>query len=127
MKQTKKLISVIFITALLCAIMAGCSDSSDDPVVGTWEMTSVSAAGQEMTTAQFLEMANQTETPIITFNGDNTVDLNMLGQEGSGNWELNDDKYRVTDSTDSSLDFELKDGVLSVQQSGATLTFEKQK
>ncbi|MCQ4635856.1 lipocalin family protein [Anaerovorax odorimutans] len=127
MKQARKILSVISVAILLCIAFTACGDSSDDPVVGTWEMTSVSAMGQEMSAADFLKAANYTETPVITFNGDNTVDVDMLGNKGSGKWELKDGKYHVTDNSDVSLEFTLEDNKLSTEQSGGKLVFEKKQ
>lgn len=127
MKCKGKITAVIAVLLLMCGLLAACgSDSSDDPVVGTWEMTKVSAAGQDMTVSEFLKAAHsEAEVPIITFNGDNTIDVDMLGSKGSGKWELKDGKYHVSDDSSMTLDFNLEKDVLSVEYSGATLEFAK--
>lgn len=129
MKNKRKITALIATLVLVCGLMAACgSDSSDDPVVGTWEMTKVSAAGQDMSVSEFLKAANfdESEVPVITFNGDNTIDVDMLGSEGSGKWELQDGKYHISDDSSMTLDFTLENDVLSVEYSGATLEFAKQ-
>ena len=80
--RTKKLIAAVFALMLLCVSFAGCgSDSSDDPVVGTWELSQVSAMGQELSAEDFLKAANYEDkgTPSVTFNGDNTVSVQYAG------------------------------------------------
>lgn len=127
MKQAKKALSIISILVLLCVALTACGDSSDDPVVGSWELSSVSVMDQERTAADFLKAANYSEIPVITFRGDNTVAVDIFGNKGSGKWRLKDNKYQVTDQSNASLDFTLKDNRLSVEQGGATLVFEKKK
>lgn len=128
-KKTIHFITFTLLVMLLgcMLLLSACGDSSDDPVVGTWEMSKVSALGQEMSVKQFLKNTNTTETPKITFNGDNTVDADMMGTQGKGEWERKDGAYIVTDDTSAELSFELKDDTLSVEQGGATLEFEKQE
>ncbi len=129
MKRNGKIVSLILALLLVCASLAACGeDASDDPVVGTWELTKVSALGQEMSAKEFLKSANYEDkgTPAITFNGDYSVKVDMLGTKGEGKWELKDNKYHVTDDTSSTLDFTLENEILSIEQSGATLEFEKQ-
>ncbi len=130
MKRTMKRLAGIVLSVMLigsAALLSACGDSSDDPVVGTWEMSGVSALGQEMTIEQFLETTNTDEVPTITFNGDNTVEADMMGTQGQGEWKLQDEAYVVTDDSSAELTFELKDSTLSVEQGGATLEFEKKE
>lgn len=130
MKRTMKRLAGIVLSVMLigsAALLSACGDSSDDPVVGTWEMSGVSALGQEMTIEQFLETTNTDEVPTITFNSDNTVEADMMGTQGQGEWKLQDEAYVVTDDSSAELTFELKDSTLSVEQGGATLEFEKKE
>lgn len=128
MKNTKRITALIAALLLVCAMFTACGDSaSDDPVVGTWELTKVSAAGQDMSVSEFLKLANfdESKIPTMTFKGDNTVDVDMLGSTGTGKWELKDGKYHVSDSSTITLDFTLENDVLAVEYSGATLSFAK--
>lgn len=128
MKNTKRITALIAALLLVCAMFTACGDTAgDDPVVGTWEMTKVSAAGQDMSVSDFLKMAkfDEDKIPTMTFKGDNTVDVDMLGSTGSGEWELKDGKYHVSDTSSMTLDFTLENDVLSVEYSGATLSFSK--
>lgn len=129
MNNKGKITALIAVLVLVCGLFAACGGgASDDPVVGTWEMTKVSAAGQDMTVSEFLKAANfsESEVPVITFNGNNTIDVDMLGSKGSGKWELQDGKYHVSDDSSMTLDFNLESDVLSVEYGGATLEFAKQ-
>lgn len=129
--KTKKLAAAIFTILLICASFAACGDSnaSDDPVVGTWELNQISVMGQEVSVADFLKMTDYDgdDIPTVIFNDDHTVSVDVLGSKGEGKWELQDGKYHITDDTSTSLDFTLEEDVLSVEQSGATLEFTKQK
>ena len=61
-KKTKHFITFTLLVMLLgcMLLLSACGDSSDDPVVGTWEMSKVSALGQEMSVKQFLKNTNTT-------------------------------------------------------------------
>lgn len=124
-----KLVAVLFAVLLLCASLAACSDASDDPVVGTWELTQLTspASDEDISVDEFLKAANMDNqnTPNITFKADHTVSVDMFGSQGNGKWALEDGKYHVTDDTGSIVDFILKDDVLSVEQNGASLKFKK--
>lgn len=128
MKNTKRMTVLIAALLLVCTMFTACGNSAgDDPVVGTWEMTKVSAAGQDMSASEFLKLANfdENKIPTMTFKGDNTVDVDILGSTGSGKWELKDGKYHVSDTSSMALDFTLENDALVVKYSGATLSFAK--
>lgn len=130
MKKSFKLtVTILLCAILLCATLTACGSSEDDPVVGAWEMSKVSAMGQEMSTEEFLKAANYSDSdiPVITFKDDNTVSIDILGNKGTGEWNLKDSAYVVTDDSNTELEFTLEDDTLSVEQSGAVLEFKKQE
>lgn len=130
MKQRFKVIVPLLLCAiLLCAVFTACGTSEDDPVVGTWEMSKVSAMGQEMSAEEFLKVADYSDSdiPVITFKDDSTVSVDMMGNKGSGEWNLKDGTYLVTDDSNIELKFTLEDDTLSVEQSGAVLEFKKKE
>lgn len=127
MKRKHALLTAI-LSVMLLLMLSACGTASEDPIVGTWEMTEVSALGQKMTAEEFLEsMEAGSEIPQITFKDNYTVKAEMIGSQGTGEWERDDDAYLVTDDTSASLTFKLKDDTLRVEQGGATLKFERKE
>lgn len=129
MREHKRKIAVLVMTTVFfCILFTACGNSAgDDPVAGTWELTKVSAAGKDMTAAEFINATNSTDLqiPTLIFNGDNTVEVDMLGSKGTGKWEVKDGMYHISDGSSMSLDFKLEDEVLSVEYMGAALEFSK--
>ena len=124
-KRSGKSAVSLLILLLVCLILAGCGKSAEnDPVVGTWEMDQVEAMGTEIPVKEFLKMSNaeDTKTPVITFKGDHTVKVDILGTDGTGEWKGKDGSYEVTD--DSGAVLTLKNNVLSVEYSGARMEFK---
>lgn len=127
MKRKTKVVALLFALLLVCTVFVGCGGSNaDDPIVGTWELTGVEAAGQTLTIEQFMQASGSAKTPTFEFTGDNKVNVKDLGTvDGSGEWEVKDGKYTVTDSSGTAIECSIVENKLEMEVSSIKLTFEK--
>lgn len=131
MRMARKIAAAALTVVLMCGLLSACgnsSDSKDDQILGTWELSSVKVLDQEQTADAFLKSVNAEETPKIVFNENHTVDLDILGNKTSSEWKSSgNETYTITDKSNSSMETTLKNDELSFSMSGATMIFKKQK
>ena len=130
----KKYLILFLFTGLLS--FTACSDDdeagpkNEDPIVGTWVITSVEPA-------QFnIEACEEAST--ITFNEDNTgsatfylEETNCIAANASGDWSNNGgDSYTITvpvaGSMTGTIDFSGANQFFFVTENGVTITFQRQ-
>ena len=118
MRRMKKFSIVACIALIMAVFLGGCGSAgplAGDPVVGTWTMTGAEYAGITLT-ADDLVVAMGGEMPTFVINEDGSAVFSFNGEDGSGDVAKNDDgTYTLSDDTDTTLDFELKDNTLRLQ------------
>lgn len=128
MGKAQKTFSGLLAAALLCAAMSACGSqaASDDPVLGSWQMTTIKVMGQSVTMQKYMAQQHMTTIPTATFSKDYNVVFNISGQQSQGNWEGKDGQYTIKDNKNVSLSCQIINQQLIIDNSnGATLIFEK--
>ena len=118
MRRMKKFSIVACIALMMAVFLGGCGSAgplAGDPVVGTWTMTGTEYAGITLTADDLVD-AMGGEMPTFVINEDGSAVFSFNGEDGSGDVAKNDDgTYTLSDDTDTTLDFELKDNTLRLQ------------
>ena len=118
MRRMKKFSIVACIALMMAVFLGGCGSAgplAGDPVVGTWTMTGAEYAGITLTADDLVD-AMGGEMPTFVINEDGSAVFSFNGEDGSGDVAKNDDgTYTLSDDTDTTLDFELKDNTLRLQ------------
>ena len=118
MRRMKKFSIVACIALMMAVFLGGCGSAgplAGDPVVGTWTMTGAEYAGITLTSDDLVD-AMGGEMPTFVINEDGSAVFSFNGEDGSGDVAKNDDgTYTLSDDTDTTLDFELKDNTLRLQ------------
>ena len=118
MRIMKKFSIVACVALIMAVFLGGCGSAgplAGDPVVGTWTMTGAEYAGITLTADDLVD-AMGGEMPTFVINEDGSAVFSFNGEDGSGDVAKNDDgTYTLSDDTDTTLDFELKDNTLRLQ------------
>ncbi|MDY4959552.1 MAG: lipocalin family protein [Lentihominibacter sp.] len=118
MRRMKKFSIVACIALIMAVFLGGCGSAgplAGDPVVGTWTMTGAEYAGITLSSDDLVD-AMGGEMPTFVINEDGSAVFSFNGEDGSGDVAKNDDgTYTLSDDTDTTLDFELKDNTLRLQ------------
>ena len=118
MRRMKKFSIVACVDLIMAVFLGGCGSAgplAGDPVVGTWTMTGAEYAGITLTADDLVD-AMGGEMPTFVINEDGSAVFSFNGEDGSGDVAKNDDgTYTLSDDTDTTLDFELKDNTLRLQ------------
>lgn len=85
------LVTVLCVALLVCA--AGCSNSDNDKVVGSWTVVGINV-GEEVLTGNDLSMLGEETTVLINDNG--TCSFDTAGTVVDGKWELSGDTITFT-------------------------------
>ena len=118
MRRMKKFSIVACVALIMAVFLGGCGSAgplAGDTVVGTWTMTGAEYAGITLTADDLVD-AMGGEMPTFVINEDGSAVFSFNGEDGSGDVAKNDDgTYTLSDDTDTTLDFELKDNTLRLQ------------
>ena len=118
MRRMKKFSIVACVALIMAVFLGGCGSAgplAGDPVVGTWTMTGAEYAGITLTSDDLVDALGG-EMPTFVINEDGSAVFSFNGEDGSGDVAKNDDgTYTLSDDTDTTLDFELKDNTLRLQ------------
>lgn len=118
MRRMKKFSIVACVALIMAVFLGGCGSAgplAGDPVVGTWTMTGAEYAGITLSSDDLVD-AMGGEMPTFVINEDGSAVFSFNGEDGSGDVAKNDDgTYTLSDDTDTTLDFELKDNTLRLQ------------
>lgn len=122
-----------FLVLILCLMFTACggqenSAGDSDAIVGTWEMTEITAGSSQVSAAEYMKAANVSKVPVLTFEGSGKVTLELDGDSGSGTWSNENGAYSISygsgeDETVKALD--VNGSRLVMEQDGYTLTYEK--
>lgn len=130
MRRMKKFSIVACIALMMAVFLGGCGSAgplAGDPAVGSWTMTSAEYAGLTLT-AEDLSTAME-EMPTFTINEDGSAVFSFDGEDGKGDVTKNEDgTYTLSDDSDETIDFELKDNTLRLNYTAMSMVmiFEQQ-
>jgi hypothetical protein len=116
----KKKFALLLALIMVCATMLTACGGSSSKVIGTWELTSAMSEGIE-TVDQVKESGFDMS---FEFKDDKAVLFLGGEKQGELDWEEDGDKITVSDGT-TELVLTLTDGKLTMEESGATMVFEK--
>ncbi len=121
-----RLIALISILSMMMVFgLVGCGDASsansNSPVVGTWNIVGAVVGEEEIILA---DMGMEMEMT-LDFKADGTFSGVVFGEEGSGKWRTEGDKY-IVEEGDTKLECTIKDEKLYMTMDGDTVFFEKE-
>ena len=131
MRRMKKFSIVACIALMMAVFLGGCGSAgplAGDPVVGTWTMTGAEYAGITLTADDLVD-AMGGEMPTFVINEDGSAVFSFDGEDGKGDVTKNEDgTYTLSDDTDETIDFELKDNTLRLNYTAMSMVmiFEQQ-
>ena len=129
----KKLFAIVLAIVIMGFGLTACggnnqTSGTDNRIVGTWEMTEITAGTEKVSAEDYMHSADVNQVPVLTFEGDGAVTLKVDGDSGKGIWAEENGTYSITYHTDGNeITKSLKtDGAtLTMEQDGYTLTYEK--
>lgn len=132
MYPTKRVRRFAFLSVFfLCLSLTACGGSqagAGDPIVGTWEMTEIAAGNKQVTSQEYKKAADVSRVPVLTFEENGEVSLDMDGESGSGTWTSEGGQYSITykrGDEETNVALEMEEGMLIMEQDGYILTYEK--
>ena len=131
MRRMKKFSIVACIALIMAVFLGGCGSAgplAGDPVVGTWTMTGAEYAGITLTADDLVD-AMGGEMPTFVINEDGLAVFSFDGEDGKGDVTKNEDgTYTLSDDSDETTDFELKDNTLRLNYTAMSMVmiFEQQ-
>ena len=131
MRRMKKFSIVACVALIMAVFLGGCGSAgplAGDPVVGTWTMTGAEYAGITLTADDLVD-AMGGEMPTFVINEDGSAVFSFDGEDGKGDVTKNEDgTYTLSDDTDETIDFELKDNTLRLNYTAMSMVmiFEQQ-
>jgi anionic cell wall polymer biosynthesis LytR-Cps2A-Psr (LCP) family protein len=121
----KKKLALFMAVVFSCLfLLAGCAGAGASPFEGTWKLTKGESAGVTLE-AELLESAIGEITITLEKDGKATME-STLGESGEGTWEAKDNTTVVVTVDGEDQEMTLENGELTMEASGAKLTFEKQ-
>lgn len=131
MKRNRKRKAAIFLSAAFCGfLLAGCGGplEGSETVAGRWEMTEITAGARQVAADEYKKAAGVSRVPILTFEENGDVTLDMDGDTGTGSWEQDGLYYCIKytrDGEENTQAIRMEDGAMVMEQDGYTLTYEK--
>ena len=131
----KRVLFISLVILVFCGLATACESknaSSNDPIVGTWQMISISASEEQGTVPieEYLDSARLTNIPKMIFEGGGKVTVDTGETSGSAIWRNENGNYTITDNSNKEepvvMEVVVNDNLLSMLQDGYLWTFEKQ-
>lgn len=118
------ILAVAALAVFLAVFLAGCGEKyAGSKYVGTWAANKAVVSGVEVDVSDVIGDVQ------FALKADGTVELKMDGETSTGNWEETKKGIKMTDSSDSSLNFTYKEGKYLAMKAddGGTIYFKKKK
>ena len=118
----------VFILCLSLTACGGETAGAGDPIVGTWEMTEITAGNRQVNAQEYKAAADVSRVPVLTFEENGEVILDMDGESGSGKWSEEGGQYSITykrGDEEQNAALEMEEGLLIMEQDGYILTYKK--
>ncbi|MGI6212038.1 MAG: hypothetical protein ACOYJJ_05620 [Anaerovoracaceae bacterium] len=123
-KKRVMILAVAALAVFLAVFLAGCGEKyAGSKYVGTWAANKAVVSGVEVDVSDVIGDVQ------FALKADGTVELKMDGETSTGNWEETKKGIKMTDSSDSSLNFTYKEGKYLAMKAddGGTIYFKKKK
>ncbi len=111
---------------LVAAGMGACTSSAGptDACVGEWDLVSMSAEGESVGAAELEQFEEMGLRIFLLVEEDGTAILSFFGEDEKGTWVGTSGGCTLTMSNEK-IDAQVTDGLLSIEQDGAEITFSK--
>ena len=101
MYQMKKNIPALILAMVLCIGLAACGagdqkKGGNTAIVGTWELSEIAAGSSKMGAEDYMKSADVDKVPVLTFEDDGKVTLDVNGDSGTGTWAEEGGAYSIT-------------------------------
>ncbi len=132
-RKIRNRMSCFCVLVLGCLLLAACGSEQqtggNNAIAGTWEMTEISTGASQMSAEDYRKSADVQKVPVLGFETDGSVTLEVDGHSGSGTWTEKNGSYSLTyrrDGEEQTQSIDMKDSVLTMEQDGYTLTYQRQ-
>lgn len=123
----KKWVAMLVSVFALCLVLAGCTAGGDATknFVGDWKLVGMEENGETTSPEDIQLMEGLGMTVTLSVKEDKTFVLNVFGDETSGSWEAKNPSEASLTVDGQTVSATLANGVLTMEQDGAKLSFEK--
>ncbi len=123
---TTKTLSGVAAVGLLASGMGACASSAGatDACVGEWDLVAMSAQGQSVSAEELAEFEDMGLRIYLQVEEDGSAVLSFFGEDEEGTWVGTAGGCTLTMS-DESVTAQVVDGLLTIEQDGAEITFSK--
>jgi hypothetical protein len=109
----------------LCLVLAGCGGDAAKNYVGDWKLTGMEENGEATSAEDLKLMEDMGLTITLSVKEDKSFLLNVMGEEMSGTWEAKSASEATFTVEGQSVPATLANGVLTLEQDGTKMMFEK--
>ncbi len=123
----KKWVAMLVSVFALCLVLAGCAGGGDAAknYVGDWKLVGMEENGEATSADDIKLMEDMGLSVTMSVKEDKTFSMNVMGEEMSGTWEAKSASEATFTVEGQSVPVTLANGVLSLEESGTKMMFEK--
>ena len=121
----KKWVAMLASVFALCLVLAGCGGDPAKNYVGDWKLTGMEENGEATSAEDLKLMEDMCLTITLSVKEDKSFLLNVMGEEMSGTWEAKSASEATFTIEGQSVPATLANGVLTLEQDGTKMMFEK--
>lgn len=118
----------LFCLILMVSCSSGNKTGGDNAIAGTWEMESIAVGASQVSAAEYLKSAHTKKVPVLIFEENGTVTLEIEGASGTGTWTEENGHYSIVYGTGEDTvtkDIQYNDTSLTLEQNGYILTYTR--
>ena len=123
----KKWVAMLVSVFALCLVLAGCAGGGDAAknYVGDWKLVGMEENGEATSADDIKLMEDMGLSVTMSVKEDKTFSMNVMGEEMSGTWEAKSASEATFTIEGQSVPATLANGVLTLEQDGTKMMFEK--
>ena len=123
----KKWVAMLVSVFALCLVLAGCAGGGDAAknYVGDWKLVGMEENGEATSADDIKLMEDMGLSVTMSVKEDKTFSMNVMGEEMSGTWEAKSASEATFTVEGQSVPVTLANGVLTLEESGTKMMFEK--